>query len=93
MMTRRNVLGSAMAMAAVSPAALAQDRVLTRKVRARDGVELFLKDTGGSGRPAVMTHAWPLNADIWDEYEGVSHGLVVTEVERVSRDLIAFLQA
>ena len=25
-----------------------------------------MKDTGGSGRAVVMTHAWPLNADIWD---------------------------
>jgi non-heme chloroperoxidase len=27
---------------------------------------LFVKDTGGAGRAVVMTHAWPLNADVWD---------------------------
>ena len=26
----------------------------------------FVKDTGGAGRAVVMTHAWPLNADVWD---------------------------
>ncbi len=31
-----------------------------------DGTELFVKDTGGAGRAVVMTHAWPLNADVWD---------------------------
>ena len=25
-----------------------------------------MKDTGGPGRAIVLTHAWPLNADIWD---------------------------
>jgi pimeloyl-ACP methyl ester carboxylesterase len=29
-------------------------------------VEIFVKDTGGSGRAVVLTHAWPLSADIWD---------------------------
>jgi non-heme chloroperoxidase len=35
-------------------------------IKSRDGTELFVKDTGGAGRAVVMTHAWPLNADIWD---------------------------
>ena len=30
-----------------------------------DGTELFLKDWGG-GRPVVLIHGWPLNADMWD---------------------------
>ena len=38
----------------------------TVKIKTRDGIELFVKDTGGAGRAVVMTHAWPLNADIWD---------------------------
>ena len=38
----------------------------TFEIKTRDGVGLFVKDTGGSGRAVVMTHAWPLNADIWD---------------------------
>ena len=34
-------------------------------------VDLFVKDTGGSGRAIILTHAWPLNADIWD-YQAVA---------------------
>src|SRR4051794_15797641 len=42
-----------------------QGAARTGTVRTRDGVELFVKDTGGNGRAIVLTHAWPLNADIW----------------------------
>lgn len=38
----------------------------TGTIEAEDGTELFVKDTGGSGRAIILTHAWPLNADIWD---------------------------
>lgn len=31
----------------------------------RDGTRIFYKDWG-SGRPVVLSHAWPLNADAWD---------------------------
>lgn len=41
-------------------------QVQGRILKTRDGTGLFAKDTGGSGRAIVMTHAWPLNADIWD---------------------------
>lgn len=34
-------------------------------IRTRDGAELFVKDWG-SGRPVVLTHAWPLSSDCWD---------------------------
>lgn len=69
MTTRRIFLGGALA--AASAAALpalvrAQRPAATAKVKTRDGVELFVKDTGGSARAVVMTHAWPLNADVWD---------------------------
>jgi non-heme chloroperoxidase len=43
-----------------------QGSARTGSIKTRDGVELFVKDTGGTGRAAVLTHAWPLNADIWD---------------------------
>jgi non-heme chloroperoxidase len=43
-----------------------QGAARTGTVKTRDGVELFVKDTGGNGRAVVLTHAWPLNADIWD---------------------------
>jgi non-heme chloroperoxidase len=38
----------------------------TGTIKTKDGVELFVKDTGGTGRAIVLTHAWPLNADVWD---------------------------
>ncbi len=31
----------------------------------RDGAELFYKDWG-TGQPVLFSHAWPLNADMWD---------------------------
>ena len=35
------------------------------RLTTRDGTELFYKDWG-SGRPVVLIHGWPLNADMWD---------------------------
>jgi pimeloyl-ACP methyl ester carboxylesterase len=34
-------------------------------VKTRDGTDLFVKDWG-SGRPVILLHGWPLNADSWD---------------------------
>ena len=34
-------------------------------IKTRDGAELFVKDWG-SGRPVILTHAWPLSSDCWD---------------------------
>jgi non-heme chloroperoxidase len=31
-----------------------------------DGTQIFYKD-GGTGRPVVFSHGWPLSADAWDE--------------------------
>ena len=143
MTTRRTFLGSALfaASAATLPRlALGQTPGRTGRIRTKDGIELFVKDTGGPGRAIVLTHAWPLNADIWDyqatalskagyrvvtydrrgfgrsdkpesgyrcdvfaddlaagskliAYEGASHGIVVTERDRVVKDLQSFLGA
>ena len=38
-------------------------------VETRDGTELYVKDWG-QGRPVVLIHGWPLNADSW-EYQAV----------------------
>jgi pimeloyl-ACP methyl ester carboxylesterase len=34
-------------------------------IKTRDGTDLFVKDWG-SGRPVILTHGWPLDADMWD---------------------------
>jgi non-heme chloroperoxidase len=41
-------------------------------VTTRDGTQLYVKDWG-SGRPVVLIHGWPLNADSWD---AISYALV-----------------
>ena len=71
MTTRRTFLHLSLgALAATSTAVtlphIAQGQGRTFEIKTRDGIGLFVKDTGGSGRAVVMTHAWPLNADIWD---------------------------
>lgn len=70
MTTRREFLGTtlvaASAAAGLPRIAFGQGQARTAKIKTKDGVELFVKDTGGSGRAIVMTHAWPLNADVWD---------------------------
>jgi non-heme chloroperoxidase len=35
-------------------------------IRLKDQTELFVKDWG-RGRPVVLTHAWPLSSDCWDQ--------------------------
>jgi non-heme chloroperoxidase len=34
-------------------------------IKTRDNVDLYVKDWG-SGRPVILTHGWPLNADSWE---------------------------
>ena len=34
-------------------------------IKARDGTDLYVKDWG-QGRPVILLHGWPLNADSWD---------------------------
>jgi non-heme chloroperoxidase len=71
MTTRRTFLHASLGALAATSAAAALPRLAfgqgrTVKIKTRDGTELFVKDTGGAGRAVVMTHAWPLNADVWD---------------------------
>jgi non-heme chloroperoxidase len=71
MTSRRTFLATTLgAVCAASLAGLgparAQSQARTGKIKTKDGVELFVKDTGGTGRAVVLTHAWPLSADVWD---------------------------
>ena len=34
-------------------------------VKTRDGTDIYVKDWG-TGRPVILIHGWPLNADSWD---------------------------
>ncbi|MEG3173190.1 alpha/beta hydrolase [Sphingomonas sp. ZB1N12] len=34
-------------------------------VKTRDGTDIYVKEWG-TGRPVILTHGWPLNADSWD---------------------------
>ena len=36
-------------------------------VKTKDSTDLYVKDWG-SGRPVVLMHGWPLNADSWDDH-------------------------
>jgi non-heme chloroperoxidase len=48
-----------------------------------DGTEIFYKDWG-SGRPVVLSHGWPLTADVWDPqlFFLASHGYRVVAHDR-----------
>jgi len=56
---------TAMAQAPGAKAQATNARNRAGTIRTRDGAELFVKNWG-SGRPVVLTHAWPLSADCWD---------------------------
>src|SRR5688572_10960318 len=71
-LTKRNFLGLASALAA-TPAlaqatriAAAPSRRASGTIKLKDQTELFVKDWG-RGRPVVLTHAWPLSSDCWDQ--------------------------
>jgi non-heme chloroperoxidase len=66
MIDRRTFVASVAAGAALSavPAVAAPPRI--HRIRMRDSTEIYLKDSGGDGRAVVLTHAWPLSADIWN---------------------------
>src|SRR5262245_14502817 len=65
--TRRTFTALLAASAVALPRiSFAQGPARAGTIKTKDGVELFVKDTGGNGRAIVLTHAWPLNADIWD---------------------------
>lgn len=68
---RRSFLGLASAaaatagMVALPRLARAQAPGQASRARSRTPPEIYIKDWG-SGRPVVLAHGWPLNADSWD---------------------------
>jgi non-heme chloroperoxidase len=72
MSTRRELMQAAgLSAAALSISASGAGARATRPeaggwLEVADGTELFVRDWG-QGRPVVLTHAWPLSADCWDQ--------------------------
>ena len=74
-MTRREAPGTAAAAAATVALPMAMqaqgnsppsvDR--SGFIKTDDGVDLFVKDWG-EGRPIILTHAWPLSSDCWEQH-------------------------
>ena len=65
MIDRRTFLAAA-AGAALLPAAAARTDSRSTRIRTKDATEIHVKQWNSSGRPVILTHAWPLSADIWD---------------------------
>jgi pimeloyl-ACP methyl ester carboxylesterase len=88
-MDRRSVATSLAAVAlAGAPTARADSRAPAADVRPSfvetdDGASLFYLDWG-TGKPVLFTHAWALNADIWEYQltELVDHGLRCVAYDR-----------
>lgn len=55
-------LGGAAAGAMADP----EDSKTSATVTAQDIVRLHIEDSGGSGRPVVLIHGWPLSAQAWE---------------------------
>lgn len=74
-MNRREALGAAAAAAASVTLPRATQTQPSRTaapnrsgyVKTKDGVDLFVKDWG-TGRPIILTHAWPLSSDCWEQH-------------------------
>jgi non-heme chloroperoxidase len=72
MTNRRTFIGSAaaaataVAVSARAASAPSHTRNVTGAVRLKDGTELFVRDWG-AGRPVILTHAWPLSSDCWEQ--------------------------
>jgi non-heme chloroperoxidase len=74
-MNRREAFGTAAAAAATITLPLAAQARDSRAaspnrsgyIKTEDGVDLFVKDWG-TGRPIILTHAWPLSSDCWEQH-------------------------
>jgi non-heme chloroperoxidase len=52
-------------------------------IKAKDGTQLYYKDWG-TGRPVVLVHGWPLNADMWEHQAThlAAHGMRAISYDR-----------
>ena len=72
MTNRRTFMGSVAAAVTVAAASTHAAPAPSRSpnaagaVKLKDGAQLFVRDWG-AGRPVVLTHAWPLSSDCWDQ--------------------------
>jgi non-heme chloroperoxidase len=66
MIDRRHFIGSAAAAATVLALPPAFGAGRERRVRTSDAAKLYVRDSGGKGRPVILTHAWPLSGEIWE---------------------------
>jgi non-heme chloroperoxidase len=72
MTSRRSMLGVALAAAGATALPLTARAAGTPAparsgyIRTKDGVDLFVRDWG-RGRPIILTHAWPLSSDCWEQ--------------------------
>lgn len=66
MIDRRSFIGCAAAAATVLALPTAFGAGREHRVRTSDGTRLYVRDSGGKGRPVILTHAWPLSGEIWE---------------------------
>lgn len=61
-------------------------------VTTADGAQIHYKDWG-AGRPVVLSHGWPLNADSWEAQQlflaGSSHVVMMSRPDVVVRQILA----
>ena len=55
-------------------------------ITAKDGTQIYYKDWG-VGRPVVLSHGWPLNADSWEAqmFHLASNGYRVARISSSTR--------
>lgn len=67
MTDRRTLLTRAAAAAGVAlTPAVTRAQGGSARIRVRDGTEIYVRNWGDSGRPVVLTHAWPISAEVWE---------------------------
>ncbi len=67
MITRRTFAAGSLASAAAFALPLsARAETRSARIRTKDSTELHVQEWGSGPRAVILTHAWPLSAEIWD---------------------------